>query len=396
MAGAISFRYDAADDSGVVRRGRLEATDEQAAGAILRRRGLHVIALRRATRLRIRSRVSHQQLAVVFRSLGSLANAGVPFERSLGATLGLVDGRLRTLLEDVRTRILEGASVADAFAAHPDVFGPAVTGMLRAGERASHLDDALNSVAAQLEHEVEFRSGVRSALAYPVLLLAVGVVAIGVMGGVVLPRFATLLGDLGAELPASTRWMLAGSELLRRWGWVALVISFGAPVAWITTGVSERMRPSMHRALLRVPVIGPLRLDLASARVCEALGGMLDTGVPMMDALDGARQAAGDAEVSARIERARQRVGRGRPLGEALEAEGALAPMASQMIRLGDASGAVGVLARKAGEHLVGETRRTIQTLVTLFEPALILVLGGGIAVMAASLLRAVYSVRPG
>lgn len=396
MSSTASFRYQAADPSGGVVRGRLEATSADLAVERLRAQGLHVIRVRPSRRWLPSRGVSKTHLAVVFRSLSSLADAGVPFERALGATLDLVDGRLHGLLDSVRTEILQGASVADAFASHPGTFGPAVTGMLRAGEHASRLDQALASVADQLEHEVQFRSGVRSALAYPILLLVVGVASIGIMGGVVLPRFATLLGDLGAELPASTRWLLALSDALRRWAWAAGALVLLSTIVWVSLGLGQRFRPAIHSALLRVPVVGPLRHDLASARVCEALGSMLQTGVPVMAALDGARDAAADAEVAARLLRARDRVVRGHALGQALEEERALTPAAAKMIRLGDASGTVGVLARKAAAHLSEETRRTIQTLVSLFEPALILVLGGGIAVMAASLLRAVYSVRPG
>ncbi len=396
MSATGSFRYQAADSAGSLVRGRVEATSRDGAADRLRAQGLRVIELRASRRWLPTRGIPKKQLAVVFRSLSSLVDAGVPFERALGATLDLVDGRLHGLLESVRTEILEGASVADAFGRHPGTFGPAVTGMIRAGEHASRLDEALGSVAAQLEHEVQFRSGIRSALAYPILLLIVGVVSVGIMGGVVLPRFATLLTDLGAELPASTRWLLAVSDALRQWAWLGAVGALGATIAWVSLGLGPRFRPAIHRTLLRVPIVGPLRHDLASARVCEALGSMLQTGVPVMAALEGARDAAADAEVVERLTRARDRVVRGHPLGQALDEERALTPSAAKMIRLGDASGTVGVLARKAATHLAEETRRTIQTLVGLFEPALILVLGGGIAIMAASLLRAVYSVRPG
>jgi len=396
MSATSSFQYHAADAAGALVRGRVEATSRDGAVERLRAQELRVIELRASRRWLPKRGIPGMHLAVVFRSLSSLVDAGVPFERALGATLGLVDGRLHGLLESVRTEILEGASVADAFGRHPGTFGPAVTGMIRAGEHASRLDEALASVAAQLEYEVQFRSGVRSALAYPILLLIVGVVSVGIMGGVVLPRFATLLGDLGAELPASTRWLLAVSNALREWAWVGALGVVAATIAWVTLGLGDRFRPAIHRALLGAPVVGPLRHDLASARVCEALGSMLLTGVPVMAALEGARDAAADEEVMDRLGRARDRVVRGHPLGQALEEERALTPAAAKMIRLGDASGTVGVLARKAGTHLAEETRRTIQTLVGLFEPALILVLGGGIALIAASLLRAVYSVRPG
>ena len=267
--------------------------------------------------------------------------------------------------------------------------------MIRAGESGSQLGAALEQVARHLEQEAELVARVRQALAYPLLLAVAGTASVLVIGTVIVPRFAELLGDFGQALPVATRLLLATSALLARF-WPAAV-ALAAALIWAVHEWLSRPtgRRTLDETLLGLPLLGRLRQALATARVARALGGMLRAGMPLLPALDAAREAAGDYAVAARLQRARERVAAGAALTAALEREGALLPAALQLVAVGEASGRLGDMALRAGDLAAQDAERGLKTLVTLVEPALIVLFGGLVAFVAAALLQAVYSLRP-
>jgi type II secretory pathway component PulF len=269
-----------------------------------------------------------------------------------------------------------------------------VIGLMRAGERASKLSDACSSAADQLEHEAELEADIRSSLAYPVLILLVGLASVLVMGVVVIPRFAELIGDLGGEIPAGASLLIAASEFIASHG-LAAGIGSGVLLAAFIRGLgAPGIRPRLDAALLRLPGVGGLRLAFASARTCRALGAMLSSGMPLLEALDATADAAGDLEVKRRFELARADVRGGRPLAASLADHRAVAPLALQLIGVGEASGRLAQMTRRAGDISAERARRALQAAVSLLEPLLVVVLGVLVAVVAAILLQAVYSVR--
>jgi type II secretory pathway component PulF len=394
---ATAFRYRAARADGTLTNGRLSAESADAVADQLNRQGLFLLEIRRARTFALPPRrVSRQDLAVVFRNVAALVRAGMPVERALAASESLVSGSLEESLVQVRRRLREGHGVAVALAGSHDVFPRVVVGMVQAGERASRLSEALDGVASQLEEEAALRAQVRSALAYPALILVVGVVSVIIMGGVVVPRFAEVLAELGAALPPSTRALLAASNILRRFGLAGALGAAGLAAAGASALRRPRIRRRVDRALLRVPIVGSIRLGFASARTCRALGAMLRTGMPLLSALDAARDAAGDTEVAERLARAREAVARGERLTQSLERERALAPIALQLVGVGESSGDLGAMVSRAGDLTSERTARSLRGMVNLLEPALVILMGLLVALTAGALLQAVYSVRPG
>jgi type II secretory pathway component PulF len=273
---------------------------------------------------------------------------------------------------------------------------PVVLGVIRAGERGSQLDLALDQVATQLEQESELRSRVRQALAYPMLVAGAGLISIGVITVLVLPKFAALLNDLGQQLPPATRFLLGLSAVIQR-DWSLLLIggsaTIAAVVAWSRTPAGTAW---WSHQLLALPIVGELRMALATARSTRALGATLRTGLPILPALDAAADAVGDDAVAARLRRARERVAGGEALSAALQHEAACAPAALPVLAVGEASGQLALLASRAGDLAAKDAERRLTTLVSLLEPALIVAFGGMVAFVAAALLQAVYSLRPG
>jgi general secretion pathway protein F len=391
------YRYRAARADGAIVAGVIDASSAGEAAAVLTDRGLFPVGLEVSTDAGGRRRAaSRRDLAIVFQSLASLVDAGVPLERAVGASDAVARGALGAVLVDARTALREGKSLSQALATQPGVVPSVVLGMLRAGERGSALPRTLAHVARHLDQEAELVARVRQALAYPLLLAMTGTASLVVIGSVIVPRFAALLGDAGQTLPVATRVLLAGSALVSR-GWLAgLTVAAAVAVATQVWWGRPRSHETVHTALLAVPLLGPLRHALATARVGRALGGMLQAGMPLLPALDAAREAAGDVAVGARLGRARERVTTGESLTPALAREAALLPASLQLFAVGEASGRLGEMALRAGDLAAQEAERGLKTLVTLLEPGLIIGFGGLVAFVAAALLQAVYSLRPG
>jgi type II secretory pathway component PulF len=391
-----AYRYQAARADGRIITGRLDAPSATQAGATLAEQGLSPIALREAPGRERRPAAARRDLALVFRSIAALAAAGVPLERALLASEPLAKGELRTAIAAARQELHEGRTLAQGLMASDGVVPAVVIGMIRAGERGGRLTRAIDEAAAHLEQEAALVAQVRQALAYPLLLATAGLASVLVIGTVVVPKFAALLGDLGDQLPMATRVLLDGSAFLSAHG-VPLAAALVASVA-IGTALARQPagRLRLHHALVRLPVLGPIRHSLASARLTRALAGMLQAGMPLLAALDAARDAAGDAAVAARVASARERVAGGEPLARALEREAALTPMALQLLMVGESSGRLAEMCARAGDLAAGESERSLKTLVTLLEPAMVVFFGGLVAFVAAALLQAVYSIRPG
>jgi general secretion pathway protein F len=390
-----AYSYRAARQDGAIVTGAIDADSHSQATTTLASRGLFAIAVEPAPEAR-RASASRRDLAIAFRGIAALVGSGVPLERAVGASEALTKGALRETLATARQRLHEGTSFANALSAGRGVIPGLVIGMIRAGERGSQLGTALEQIAAHLEQEADLVARVRQALTYPLFLVVAGSASVLVITTVVVPRFAAILGDLGQQLPPATRLLLGMSQLLTRF-WIPLlaiaVASAWGAIEWIRRPAG---RKQVEELLLRLPLIGSVRRALATARVMRALGGMLRAGMPLLPALDAARDAAGDLAIADRLERSRERVMQGAPLAGALEREGALNASALQLVKVGESSGRVADMAWSAGNLAAQEAERGLRMLVTALEPALIVAFGGIVAFTAAALLQAVYSLRPG
>jgi type II secretory pathway component PulF len=223
-----------------------------------------------------------------------------------------------------------------------------------------------------------------------------GAGAVVLLVGVVLPRFAAILNDLGQALPPSTQIVLSAAQIFRTAaipGALVLITATMLIRAWST---SPNGRPHWHAWLLSLPILGRVRRSSATARYAHALSALLESGVPAGTALRSAADAAGDAAIGARLLRARDRVVHGESIAAALTAEDASTPTTIRLVRAGEESGRLAELLAHAATIEQERAERSVKNAVRLLEPALILAFGGLVAFVAAALLQAVYSVRPG
>jgi type II secretory pathway component PulF len=333
-------------------------------------------------------------LASAMQSLAVLTEIGVPLHHALEATSEVVDGPVRESLLRVRERVREGSSLATALAAQGDLFPAVAVGLVRAGERGVGLARGLHHAARQLERDADTRADLQAALAYPVVLLSVGSLAVGFIVLVVLPRFATLLTDVQGSLPAGIRVLLTASRFVREHGLATLAGS--AVCLVVLANVIRKQWGRWAERLLEAPVIGAIRRGLTTARAARALGALLATGGPATAALAIAGDAAGDAAVARRLEHAQRLVAEGQALGDALEASRAVTAATVQLVRVGERAGRLADLLEQAATLEERAAARRVHALVTALEPLLIVMFAAVVAFIAGALLQALYSVRPG
>ncbi|MDZ4862405.1 MAG: type II secretion system F family protein [Gemmatimonadota bacterium] len=394
---STSYRYRAAQPDGAIRAGAIEARTQPEAAALLRGRGLIPIRLEQTAAAEdARAPASRRDLAMLFESLDALVGAGVSLDRALAASEAMAAARFKALLPSLREALRQGDSFSSALSRSGGLIPPSVIGTLRAGEAGSQLRIALHQVSLRLQAEADLLARLRQALAYPAVLLAAGLVSIGIITLGVLPRFAALLTDVGQTLPPATRVLLVVSDLAQRYGVLVLVCAMAVAIGGVLATREGSGRLALDQVLLGLPVIGPIRHGLGTARVTGALAGMLQSGVPLLAALQEAGLAASDAEIHRRMAAVRERVSGGEPLAVAATQEAALTASALQLLHIGEQSGQLASMAARASTLAAAETERALRMAVGLLEPGLVIALGGLVAFVAAALLQAVYSLRPG
>jgi len=391
----IAFRYRAVRADGERIVGRVSAGNATEAASDLGRRGLLPLEVREERQEARIASFGSGDLAQLLSGLAALLEAGLPVDRALATAGETAAPVLRELLAAAHDAVRQGARLSVALEGAGRL-PPMVTGLVRSGEQSGRLAAAVARAAAELERTAELRAQVRAALTYPVFLTAAGTVAVATIVGFVLPRFAALLGDLGQALPASTRLLLGAAALAHRQALLLLVLAVAVAAAIAVAAQTAAARLAWHRWLLDMPVVGPMRHGLSGARFCRSLAGLLETGVPLLAALDAARDAAGDLAVAERVTAARGAVNEGERLAVALRREAALLPSALRLVAFGEHAGRLPAFLERAAQLDERAAQRSLRALVALIEPVLIVGFGAVVAFVAAALLQAVYSVRPG
>jgi len=393
---ATRFAYRAARADGAFEHGVLAAESRDAALRALTAQGLWAVDLTAARSGNdLRTRLSPADLALGLRVLSTLLESGLPVSKALAAMPELAPDAWQPALPGLARSVREGSSLGAALERSGLAIPAVVLGIVRAGEAGSGLARAVRRAADLMDESAATRTAVRAALIYPCILAVAGTVSVGILVGVVLPRFGAILADLGQSLPPTTRFVLQASALARVAALpagIATLIILVAWRAWISTADGAVRWANI---LLGAPVIGRIRRSAGTARVCAALSALLESGVALSSALTHAARAAGDAAIQHRVLAARTSVIAGARPSAAFLTEDALTPIASRLVRAGEETGAlVPMLAHAARLENERATDR-VRSAVRLLEPTLILAFGGLVALVAAALLQAIYSVRP-
>jgi len=373
------YAYIARDSHGARVSGRVEAATEQAAAADLSARGLAPVRLEAATsRLSVRARVSTRRLAASYQQLADLLRAGVPLLRALRLLgRGRAHPRLAAIWSQVADDVADGARLADAMARHERIFPAVQVALVRAGEKGAFLEQVLARLGAFLLHRADLNARVIGGLIYPAILLVGGILVIVVSLVFFVPKFRPHFAKM--EVPIATRLLFAVSDLFVVW-WPIVIPAIAALV--IVAAVSWR-RPRVRRAAaawrLRIPKLGSLLRSLAVARVSRVLGTMLDNGIPMIQAMQISRDAAGDPLLAEAIDRATDAVRGGESLAKPLFESGYFDEDVVEMITVGESANNLPEVLVSISSTLEGQIDRSLTLMVRLMEPLLLLVLAAGV-----------------
>ncbi len=326
-----------------------------------------------------------RSLAVFTRQFATMMDAGVPLVQCLGVLGEQEKGaRLRGAILAVRAEVEGGSGLADAMRRHPDAFDGLYTNMIAAGESGGILDTILKRLAACIETNVKLRRQVRSALTYPVAVVAIAAAVVGVILWKVIPTFAVLFEGVGATLPLPTRLVIAASDSLVALlpAIVAAGLGGSAALRWFRT--TRRGRRLGDAAMLRAPVVGAILRKIAVARFCRTLSALFGSGVPILEGLAITAGTAGNAVVEEAVMTTRAAVERGESMSGPMRATGVFPVSVVHMIDVGETTGALDAMLAKVADICEEDVDAAVAGLMTLLEPILIALLGvvvGGIVV---------------
>jgi len=330
-------------------------------------------------------KVKPKNLAVFTRQFSVMIDAGLPLVQCLDILGNQEEDKnfAKTILQ-TRTDVEGGASLADAMKRHPKTFDALYTNMIAAGEAGGILDTILKRLAVYIEKAVKLRSQVKSAMIYPVAVLVIAAGVVAVILWKVIPTFSALFAGLGAELPLPTRVVIWASNTLIRFLpfiVVALVAgAFGLRQYYATNGG----RHAIDRMLLRLPILGLILRKIAVSRFCRTLATLISSGVPILDGLDITARTSGNAIVEDAIQATRKSIERGETVAAPLKETGVFPAMVTQMIGVGEATGALDTMLAKIADFYEEEVDTAVAGLLTLMEPVMMAFLGtvvGGIVI---------------
>jgi general secretion pathway protein F len=322
-------------------------------------------------------------LALATRQLSTLVGAGIPLVSALRALTEQVENaRLKSVIAQVRDRVNEGSSLADAMAGGGGVFPDLYVGMVRAGEAGGALETVLERLADYLESQVRLRNKVSSIVIYPAMMFLFACVVVGVLVTVVLPQITELLASLNQPLPFYTRWIIALSHFTRDFWWAIVAVAITAVIAFRAAVRTERGRAAYDRLKLRTPVVGRLVRLLAISRFARTLSTLLAGGLPITRALQTAGEVAANTVLAEAIEAARTSITEGASVAQPLRASGEFPPMVTHMIEVGEQSGELESMLAKVSDTYEEQVETAVTRLTALLEPILILVMVGIVLVI--------------
>ncbi|HZR30439.1 MAG TPA: type II secretion system F family protein [Terriglobales bacterium] len=330
-------------------------------------------------------KVKTKEIAVFFRQFSVMIDAGLPLVQCLEILASNQENpAFQKTLTGVRTTVEGGATLANAMRGFPKVFDDLSTNMIEAGETGGILDTILQRLAQYVEKAVKLRAAVKSALIYPVSVISIAVLIVAALLKYVVPIFANLFVGLGVTLPLPTRMTMALSDFVSHFWWVFIATSVATVFGLKQIYKHPKGRYAIDTIILKLPVLGNLMRKIAVARFTRTLGTLITSGVPILEGLSITARTSGNAVLERALMKVRKSIEEGRTIVDPLKECGVFPNMVSQMIGVGEATGAMDAMLQKIADFYEDEVDAATKDLLALMEPAIIGMLGvcvGGIVI---------------
>jgi len=381
-----AFEYTALDDRGREKKGVLEADSVRQIRQLLRDQGLVPLAVDQAAERRVSAsggfslgrRMGRLDRVLFTRQLATLIAAGLPIEEALNAVAQQSEKRhVSSMIMGIRSRVLEGHSLASSLGEYGGSFNDLYRSTVSAGEHSGYLDRVLDNLATYEERQFESHRDVEMAMLYPVVLTFMAFAIVGALMVYVVPDMVGVLEGMNQELPLSTRFLIAASDLTRQWWWLMGLVAAGVFYGVRSLLRQPAIRLAWDRRKLSMPLVARVVRSANAARYANTLSILTSSGVPLVEAMRIAAQVVSNMLLRQRLGEATQRVSEGASLRSALEGAGYFPPMLLHMVASGESSGELDAMLEKVAVYQQAEVERIVSTMVQLFNPLMLVVMGG-------------------
>ena len=404
MTISLAYAYKGRNAAGKVVKGRVDAPSESVATTRVRTMGLSPISVTEVvvgTGLSMEIKIPGlskgiglKDLAIMSRQMATMTSAGLSLLRTLSILAAQTENKdLAKILTTIRNDVETGISLSEALEKHSIVFPPIMINLVRAGETGGFLENSLNSVAGNFESEGKLRDTIKSAMAYPTIVLIMAVLAVIGMLTFIVPVFEKMFAGFGGELPLPTQVLVVLSQAMV---WLLPVLIVGGiafTIWWRKNKNTERVRKVVDPLKLKLPVFGPLLTKLAIARFSRNFSTMIGAGVPILQSLAIVGETSGNWVVESALRKVQGSVREGKSIAGPLSLEPVFPAMVTQMIAVGEDSGALQQMLGKIADFYDQEVQATAEQLTALIEPLMIAFIGVVVGVMIVALYMPMFSI---
>lgn len=397
-----SYTYTVRDRTGREITGSLEADNADVLAGKLRQMGYFVVSIEEVRESVARreihifgAKVKTHDITVFTRQFATMINAGLPLIKCLSILSQQTEsGVLSDVITDCQKEVEAGRSLSEALSKHPEAFTDLYVSMVRAGELGGMLDDVLLRVANQLEREQEIRAKIKSAMTYPIAVLGITLVLLSAMIIFVVPRFAAMFEQMGGSLPTFTQLLVNLSHFVGGWGGLVIIaVIVGLVIVYRRFKATDSGRLAIDKIKLKLPLIGTLFQKTAMSKFSRTLGTLLSSGVPILGALEITGETTGNMVVTRALDEVRAGVKEGETIARPLAHAGVFPPMVTQMIAIGEETGALDVMLGKVSDFYDSEVNTAVDGLTSTLEPILIVFLGGTVGLIVVALYMPIFKV---
>jgi len=392
------YEYKAYTSKGETRSGVIDADTPREARLKLKREGLHVMNLKEIVDVAKESKGSFAkffnrkrqigELAMITRQMATLLQAGIPMAEAMRALIEQIENKkLESVFRDVREKVTQGLSFAEALAHHPAYFSDLYINMIKAGEAAGNLEVVLMRLAQYMLKQNRIKNKIQAALMYPMVMVAVGVIVISVLMTVVVPKLVTLIRSKGDILPLPTKILIGASDFLVHFWYLLFLVFIALYLAWAAIRRTEHGRYATDKLLLKMPIFGNLFNKQAVSRFAVTFSTLLKSGVAVLDGLLIVKNIVGNTVVEKVLDTVHTRIMEGTDISSPLKKSGVFPPAVGYMIAVGEQSGELEDILETIAQSYDEEIEIATQKMTALLEPVLILVMASIVAFIVLSII---------